>query len=344
MTMTELQKVLLYLGAALLVGLLAYYLWLSRSGRTRPKQGGAPTPESALREPTMGEPLAPDDTGFVLPQPEKKPGLDALIDVIVPMSLDGPIAGELVLAALPPTRRIGSKPFAVEGWNAQQSVWEFPQAGQRYAQLQAGLQLANRAGALIDIEFSEFVVKMQGLCDALGATPDFPDMRGEIARARELDQFASEHDAQLGLVLRARRAGWSPGFVTQIAARQGFVAGSIAGRMVLPGRGPGAPALVTLHVDAVAGAQDDPSLAALREVSLSLDVAQVDRCEQAFVRLRDAAVIMARDMDGVITDDNGVALSGEAMNLIAGELEQLYDQLDQRELAAGSVLARRLFS
>ena len=49
-------------------------------------------------------------------------------------------------------------------------------------------------------------------------------------------------------------------------------------------------------------------------------------------------------MDGVVTDDNGVALPPESMTVIAGELEQLYTMLEQRELSAGSVLARRLFS
>jgi hypothetical protein len=64
--------------------------------------------------------------------------------------------------------------------------------------LQAGVQLANRTGPLNEIEYSEFVMKAQAFADALGGTPDFPDMLQEVARARELDQFASQHDAQLG--------------------------------------------------------------------------------------------------------------------------------------------------
>jgi hypothetical protein len=116
----------------------------------------------------------------------------------------------------------------------QQRALGISQAGQRYTQLQAGIQLANRSGALNDIEFSEFIIKIQAFCDALGGTPDFPDMRQEVARARELDQFASDHDAQLGFVLRAKRAAWSPSYIVQMAARLGFVAGSMAGRMVVP--------------------------------------------------------------------------------------------------------------
>jgi hypothetical protein len=49
-------------------------------------------------------------------------------------------------------------------------------------------------------------------------------------------------------------------------------------------------------------------------------------------------------MEGLITDDNGQPLSSDAMDLIGSELETLYDKLDARELSAGSVLARRLFS
>jgi hypothetical protein len=206
------------------------------------------------------------------------------------------------------------------------------------------LQLANRSGALNDIEFSEFVIKTQTFCDALGGTPDFPDMRQEVGRARELDQFASDHDAQLGFVLRARRAAWSPSYIQQMATRLGFVAGSMAGRMVVPGSLVGAAPILSLSFDTQAALADDPTQSALREVALSLDVPQVDRGERAFARMRQAALSLATEMDGIVTDDNGMVLPSEAMDVIATELEHLYDTLDQRELSAGSPLARRLFS
>ncbi len=82
----------------------------------------------------------------------------------------------------------------------------------------------------------------------------------------------------------------------------------------------------------------------MRELALALDVAQVDRSEQPFVRLREVAQAMAQAMDGVVTDDNGQVLARDAMDAIGGELEGLYDTLEQRDLAAGSALARRLFS
>ena len=53
---------------------------------------------------------------------------------------------------------------------------------------------------------------------------------------------------------------------------------------------------------------------------------------------------MAQAMDGVVTDDNGQPLASETMDTIGSSLEGLYDTLQARDLAAGSALARRLFS
>jgi hypothetical protein len=343
--MSQLQWGLIITGTLVLLGVLAQNLWLARRNRPRQPEPNPPGQEGALgeREPTL-DAQAFEDGGFALPVPEKKPTLDALIDVIAPIALDGPVSGDAVLAAMPPTRRVGSKPFTIEGQAEGHLRWEFPVVGQRYLQLQAGIQLANRSGALNDIEFSEFVMKTQTFCDALGGTPDFPEMRQEVNRGRELDQFAGDHDAQLGFVLRARRAAWSPSYIQQMAAKLGFVPGSIAGRMVLPASAPGLPPVLSLSFDAQAALDEDPTQSALRELTLSLDVAQVERSEHAFERMREAALSLAKDMDGIVTDDNGLALPTEAMDVIASELDHLYDTLAQRELAAGSALARRLFS
>jgi hypothetical protein len=169
-------------------------------------------------------------------------------------------------------------------------------------------------------------------------------MLEEVGRARELDQFASAHDAQLSVTLRAKTAAWSPGYVQQNAARLGFVPGAIPGRLVLPADAPGAPAVLGLSFDSQAAMADDPSQSALRAVTLSLDVPQVDRSEQPFVRMRDTAIALAASMEGLITDDNGDVIRVEGLDVIGADLEHLYDTLDTRDLSAGSPLARRLFS
>jgi hypothetical protein len=329
------------IGGLLLALLVAYNAWTARKNTPRqPEAAGAPMPRS---EPSA-ERQDPEFDTPPLVLVDKKSGLDPLIDVLTPIALDAPVSGDAALAAMPPTRRAGSKPFAIEGLNEATQQWETPQAGQRYAAFQAGVQLANRTGALNEIEYSEFVVKVQAFADEINGTPDFPDMLDEVARARELDQFAGDHDAQLGFTLRAKNSAWSPGYVQQHASRLGFVAGVIPGRMVLPASTPGAPPVLGLTFDTQAALADDPAQSALRELTLSLDVPQVHRSEQPFVRMRDAALALAAAMEGVITDDNGEVIRAEGLDVIGADLEQLYDLLESRDLAAGSPLARRLFS
>ncbi|MDD2547331.1 MAG: cell division protein FtsZ [Burkholderiaceae bacterium] len=372
--MSTLQISLAIIGGLILALIVAYNAWSSR--RNAPKRAlppeldaepaadtavrldpafetvasapaaeGAPPPEPDA-VPTMHRVDVQDALDLPVPPPvlERRSGLDPLIDVIATLLTESPVSGEAALAALPPTRRVGSKPFAIEGLNQATQHWEMPAVGQHYQSFHAGVQMANRMGALSEIEFSEFVHKVQAFADAINAAPDFPDMRHEVARARELDQFAGDHDAQLSFMLRARQAAWSPGYLQQNAARLGFVPGAMPGRLVLPSSTPGQPPLLTMGFDTQAALADDLDQSALRDLTLSLDVPHVPRTEQPLVRLRDAAASLCEAMDGVLCDQNGQPLPISAMDPIFADLELLYDHLDSRDLSAGSVLARRLFS
>jgi ZipA, C-terminal FtsZ-binding domain len=345
--MSSLQMALAIVGGLVLAAVVAHGAWSARKNAPKQAQPDSLPPQEPQLDPedeaTRQEPafIAPLPS---LPLPEKKPGLDDLIDVIAPITLEGVVSGDAALAAMPPTRRAGSKPFAIEGLNEATGHWEMPVAGQRYTAFHAGVQLANRTGALNEIEYSEFVMKAQAFADAVNGAPEFPEMLDEVARARELDQFGSDHDAQLGFTLRARNAAWSPGYVQQHAARLGFVPGVIPGRMVLPATVAGGPPILGLSFDTQAALSEDPAQSALHEVTLSLDVPHVHRGERPFLRMREAAQMLSQAMEGVITDDNGQLLSSEAMDVIGSDLEQLYDTLDARDLSAGSPQARRLFS
>jgi hypothetical protein len=95
------------------------------------------------------------DDAMELPVPpvlhERRFGLDPLIDIIAMLQPEQSVSGDAALAALPPTRRAGSKPFSIEGLNEVTQQWETPAPGQRYQSFQAGVQLANRTGALNQI-------------------------------------------------------------------------------------------------------------------------------------------------------------------------------------------------
>jgi hypothetical protein len=346
-------------GGVVLVGVLAQGLWAARKASPRQADGLDSTRvEPSLHAATGAETggvmqagdaddrLASVDTleARRLLVPRKSARLDPLIDAIAMLRLDAPVTGDLALQHLPPSRRAGTKPFLIEGLNAATGEWELPAAGQRYGEFQAGVQLANRSGALGEIEYSEFVQKLQGFAEGVGAMAELPDMLDVVARARELDAFASDHDAQLSLTLRANGAAWSVGYIQQCAGRRGFLPGVLPGRLVMPGAEDGSPAVLVLGFDAQVALSDDPGVAAVREVQLSLDVPQTAEAAEPFPAWHEAARLLAADMDALMIDHTGRPITLHAFANIGEDLAKLYVKLASRDLAAGSAVARRLFS
>jgi hypothetical protein len=350
MTLTTLLAIL---GGLVLAGVIAHGAWSAR--KAGPKRA-VPLPQEPHLDPV--EPMQadgvagnapPDPLDVTLPavgRPVRRPSvrIDALIDAIATVTVEHPVSGEMVLQHLPPSRRAGTKSFQIEGLQAETGDWELPMPGQRYSEFQAGLQMANRSGALNEIEYSEFVQKLQAFADGLAGFAQFPDMLDAVARARELDQFAGSHDAQLAVVLRPKGAAWTPGFVQQMAMRHGFVAGALPGRMVMAAAEEGAPPILSLAFDAQAALADDPEALSLRSVSLALDVPQTAAELEPFAAWQEAVRLMSRDLEAEVCDDRGQVLSLHAFAAINEDLQQLYVALSARDLAAGSPAARRLFS
>ena len=305
-----------------------------------PRATSFPSPSTTTASKAHGQPVP---FGAWVAAARRGPRIDALIDAIAALAVEAPVSGDTVLAHLPPSRRAGSKPMLVEGLNAESGQWEPPQAGARYGELQAAVQLANRSGALNEIEYSEFVQKVHAFADAIGAVPDFPDMLDVVARARELDAFASPHDATLTVHLQANSVAWSVGYLHQCAERHGFVPGALPGRLVLPSADDGAPPVLVLSFDAQAALSDDAQLAPVRQLTLTLDVAQTPEAAEPFAVWQQAIRALAEDMDAAAVDDQGRPVTLMHYTTIADELTTLYRALESRDMAAGSALARRLF-
>ncbi len=356
-------------GAAVLAGVAAHNVWQTRRSQPRqaqpvmeadpaettPAEASLSSDEQALdttTDATVAE-HTPEVSAVDITQTmqihlgsERRVVLDPLLDAMALITLDPgvEVKGEAALAAMPATRRVDNKPFAIEGHNVATGVWEFPQPQRAYDQFQCGVQLANRGGALNEIGFSEFTLKAQAFADSVNGTPDIPDMRNEVARAKELDQFANPLDARLSFVLRAKKAAWSPGYLLQTLAGYGFMPGVLPGRLVVPSSQEGAPPVLSLEYDSQAAMADNLEQSAVYEAVLTLEVPHVPREEQPFARMCQTAIELAQNMGGEITDGDGRRIRAETMDAIAGELEGLYDSLEEHGFPAGSMLARRLFS
>lgn len=361
--MGSLQLWLAVLGGLVLAGFVAHGAWQTRRAASLEQAAANPpvdederTRPAALdeiREPVFegAEGGPADDVVRPAPAPAAparprmaSPRIDALIDAIASLSLEAPTTGDNALAHFPSTRRAGSKPLLIEGLHCERGEWETPMPGQLYSEFQAAAQLANRHGALNEIEYSEFVQKIQAFADGIGATPDFPDMLEVVARARELDAFASGHDAQLAMRLKAKRNPWPLAFVQQHAQRHGFIPGSTPGRLVMPSEEEGAPPMLSIQFSSQVALDDESKQARIDEFVLAFDVPQTPAGDDPYSAWCAAGRALAIGLDAVVSDDNGQPLHPDAFTTIGLELSSLYEQLAQRDLAAGSAVARRLFS
>ena len=364
--MSNLMIALGSLGGVVLAGIVAHGAWSARragpkraervsaepgSGMAEPREpvmDGASLPfsadEAGATEPTGFDTAASESGDLRRPRRRLVLRVDPLIDAVATLRLEAPILGMTVLPHLPASRRAGGKPFMIEGLNTATAEWELPTSAGSYSEFQAGLQLANRTGALNEIEYSEFVQKVQAFAEAVGAMADFPDMLEAVAGARELDRFASDHDAQLAVHLQARRTPWSVAYIQQQASRHGFVSGVVPGRLVMPATEEGAPPVLTLTFDPKAALADDPDQVAVRDLTLAFDVPQTDPGAAPFAAWQTSAQALANDLEALIVDDAGRPLAPEGFAGIDTQLGQVYAQLAAREIAAGSSTARRLFS
>lgn len=268
--------------------------------------------------------------------------VDERIDCIVALPLGAALSAERVLPLVQRMRRAGNKPIHVEGKAEAADAWEPLRSGTRYHQLRAAVQMANRAGPLNEVEFSEFVNAVQTLADAVDALPEFPDMIETVAKARELDGFAVQCDAQLSVNVRSDGAPWSANYIQAVATQDGLLLSRDGTRFVkLDTR---QNPVFTLQFGDTNFLRDDLTYKGGDLITLLLDVPVADEDLLPFRLMCDYAKSMAQRIGGRVVDDQRRALPDAALQSIEKQLMTLYARLEKRGLAAGAPATRRLFS
>lgn len=266
--------------------------------------------------------------------------VDSLIDCAIGLSLEAPVRGEKILPLLQPLRHVGSKPVNFMGLMqavvaSTEPSWQPIVHGGIYTELRAGVQLANRTGALNELEFSELVVRLRQITDDIGAEPDFPDMSLVMAIARSVYQFVEQHDARLGINIRSNGAPWAISTLIAALERQGFDVRP-DGRFVMHDSDGGV--LFSLTTNETVAAEYTSCL------TLLLDVPRVAPQRDGFDVMVACAKSLVKRLDGTIVDDSNQILSEAAIEEISGQVKAFYDEMQAEGIPAGSHRALRLFS
>jgi hypothetical protein len=260
--------------------------------------------------------------------------VDPLIDCLIPLALEAPARGDKILPALQKLRRVGNKPIHFIGL-AVNGDWEPIVHGGVYTKLQAGVQMATRATALNELEYSELVTRLRAVADEIQAEPEVPDMIEVMSEARTLHRFVAGHDAQLGVNLMSNGAPWAITTLIGALANQGFDVRP-DGRFAMPDGAGGV--LFTLTTNVTLGADSTSRL------TLLLDVPCVAPARDGFGAMAACAKAMVQRLDATIVDDSDQPLLDEALAAINGQVQEFYQEMDAADIPAGSTRALRLFS
>ncbi|KVN58641.1 cell division protein ZipA C-terminal FtsZ-binding domain-containing protein [Burkholderia anthina] len=306
---------------------------------TEPAAGEEAVPAAtheAAAEPT--EPVLPAATTISSAPPAI---VDRRIDCIVPIRLTGPLPGDKILPIAQRLRRAGSKPVHIEG-KPERGQWELLQNGVRYEELRAAAQLANRGGALNELEFSEFVTGVQQFADAIDGAPEFPDMMETVAMARELDAFAAQCDAQLSINVMSDGAPWSANYVQAVASQDGLLLSRDGTRFVKldAKQNP----VFMLQFGDTNFLRDDLTYKGGNMITLVLDVPVAEEDILPFRLMCDYAKSLSERIGARVVDDSRRPLPESTLLAIEQQLMKLYAKLEEAGIPAGSPVTRRLFS
>jgi hypothetical protein len=268
----------------------------------------------------------------------RAPEVDAAIHAVMTLTLEAPIRGERLMTALHGLRHAGRHQVVVEGETTL--GWTPLDPVQHYDTVRIGVQLANRSGALNEIEFSEFVAALQQQAEALGAVCAAPDMMETMVAARALDARCAALDASIGINVAAPEGAWPVSRVAEFARNQGFSARPDHRFAALDSHG---MALFTLQDGDGGPLLGEQAKSSTQRITFLLEVPRANRAERPFERMQEAALACAAQLQGVVVDDQLRTLTEAALASIGRQIEPVYDQLEAQGLAAGSVRALALF-
>ena len=368
--MTDLQISLIGIGIAIVIGVIAYNKWQeyrakkhverafsdpvedvlmgtaqteSRTERKEPVLDGTVRMENTASQSENGSTLSPiDDENLVdgkvmMPKTPERPG-DDLIELPVTLVLEDSMRAEKILPHLQSLRYTGNKPVRFLGLPDGEdngNDWQAIVPGKSYRQIRACVLLANRNGALNEIEYSELLMRLRQIADAIGAEPEIPEMADVIEKARRLYQFVSDHDAKLGISIRSNGAPWQMVTLATALEKQGFEARP-DGLFVMRDKEKGT-VLFTLSTNEVAASETATRL------TLLMDVPCVAQETDGFAQMIQCGKALCIRLDGALIDDGNQLLTDKFIEEIAGQVNDFYLDMQKGGIPAGSYRAMRLF-
>ncbi len=355
--MSDFQLALLGIGIVLIAAVFAYNKWQEARYRKIAEAGlksgtsdvllhsSAPQParEEPRIEPILNPPSEPPQAAprgsAAQPIAPQAGARSEAIDFIVPLEARRPVPGAQVLAASTGLAAFKSR-ARCEGMAAQ--GWEAVVADASYARMRAGLQLADRRGAVRAEELAAFRDAVVAMAAKLQAEPAPPAPEAALAAAASLDRFCEQVDIQMAVHVVSAESAFAGTKIRALAEASGL-------RLEADGRfhhrdEEGRESFILANEESTPFSPQSMKQISTSALLLELDVPRAPGGADALARFRLFAEQLASSLAGRLVDDNRAPLDAAAFQAITGQLKAVYQTMQAQGIPPGSPLALRLFS
>lgn len=307
-----------------------------------------------MEAPPLAEPVAPPTSAVPpvappafsaeeLEEAERGPrasGLDADTEYIARIRFATPSAANFG-PMLNTLRRIG-KPLRAFGKRLD-GIWEPLTSHPRlsYDQVEIGLQLADRNGAVSHDQLDAFCRALYGFAAEEGGAVSCPDKQDALQSAKSLDMLCMEVDVLIGLNILSSD---SRPFTSEVIHKEAQEA-----KMVLEADGSYhardafGHTLFTLTNQEEHPFPKDGRGLTVHGLTLLFDVPRVAEGLAVFDRMTRFGFDLAWRLEGRLVDDNGRPVSEDNLKRDRARLASFYGRMEARGIPAGGERALRLF-
>ena len=211
-----------------------------------------------------------------------------------------------------------------------------------YSHLKGCLQLADRAGAISEVNLSKFRDLVLDFASQTHATADCPDIVSTHEKAVMLDKFCAEVDVMIGINIISKDNGAFAGTkIRALAEASGF---KLEPEGLFKYRDDNNNVLFTLsNYESSPFLPENMKSLTTHGVTFLLDVPRVAHGERVFDQMTHLAKIFSNTLGGIMVDDNRVPLSDSGIQRSKQQLVEIQTSMKKNHIHAGSSSALRLF-
>lgn len=298
--------------------------------------------EEGLLAPIVSAPITPTTPKATVGP--SMPSINEAIDTVALVLADQPMSVDKLWPTIEQSYQI-SESILWEG--LQGGLWlpinDNTDDDASFREVRAGLQLANRTGAVDAGTIAAFDEMMVAFATQMGAVVQREDRAAAVKRAATVDAFCAESDIEIAInIIGKNGVTFATTKVRGLAEAAGMTPHT-SGEYVLRDE-LGYLQFVLRNMSATEPPGIKQAGAYLTGLSLALDVPRTHEPAKTFERLMAAALRMADTLQGEVVDDNRKLLTANGRKVIADTIRQIADDMNAHGVAPGSSAALRLYS